>query len=290
MDTDLKPTVSVVIPTYNYGRFIAAAVESALGQTYPVGEVMIVDDGSADETEQIVRGLSDPRVRYLRQANAGVSAARNKGVASTSGELIAFLDADDAWHPAKIERQVDAYLSEVHVGLVSCGMRKFDGDTDATIELLDSVVEQPAWRNLLLWERPAVCVSGSAIIVSREAFDAVGGFDEAIKVGEDWDLCYGVARKFNVVAVNEPLVDYRYHRHNAHANVTEMENGMTRFYEKAFAVDDAEVRSLRSRAMGNYHAVLAGSYYRSNSFAGTVKHVALGLFRSRGRLLVGQRD
>src|SRR5947209_13220762 len=98
-------SVSVIIPTYNHGRFIADAIESVLAQTYPVSEIIVVDDGSTDETQEVVEKFGE-KVRYIEQANAGVSAARNTGIENSDGDLVAFLDADDTWLPEKIEKQV----------------------------------------------------------------------------------------------------------------------------------------------------------------------------------------
>ena len=125
--------VSVIIPTYNYGRFIAETIESALGQTLLPHEVIVVDDGSTDETAEVVASFGE-RVRYIYQENAGVCAARNRGVAASSGDLIAFLDADDIWEPTKLEKQA-AKFADPDVGLVHCGMREFDSDTGETIKL-----------------------------------------------------------------------------------------------------------------------------------------------------------
>src|SRR5689334_17614281 len=113
-------TVSVVIPTYNYGRFLAEAIESALSQTRPPGEIIVVDDGSTDDTASIVKGF-DAHVKYIKQENAGVCAARNRGVNESTGELIAFLDADDRFEPTAIEKQAAIFESEPEVGLVYCG-------------------------------------------------------------------------------------------------------------------------------------------------------------------------
>ena len=96
-----KAKISVIIPTYNYGRFIKEAVESVLKQTFPVAEIIVVDDGSTDNTEEIVKALGE-KVRYIKQENNGVGAARNNGVKNSYGDLIAFLDADDLWLPKKI--------------------------------------------------------------------------------------------------------------------------------------------------------------------------------------------
>src|SRR4051794_28952489 len=122
------PHVSVIIPTYNYGRFIGEAVKSALEQTLPADEIIVVDDGSADNTEAAVRQFGDP-VRYIKQANAGVCVARNRGVAESRGEFIAFLDADDTWEPTKLAKQIARFDEDEDLGMVHCGMLKFDDGT-----------------------------------------------------------------------------------------------------------------------------------------------------------------
>ena len=263
--------ISVVIPTYNYGRFIGEAIESVFAQTVLPIEVIVVDDGSTDETAATIATFGNS-VRYIRQENAGVCAARNLGVAESAGELISFLDADDSWDPTKLEKQLARFGSDPEIGLVHCGMREFDTETGETVEL--RVEGQEGWvaDDLLLWERPAVNVSGSSIMVSREAFEAAGGFDTKMRVGEDWDFCYRVARKFKVGFVREPLVNYRSHGASAHHNVGEMERGMAIFYQKAFAHGDDHVLSLKNRALSNFHKVLSGSYLHSRNYAKFLSH------------------
>lgn len=266
----MSTAISVVIPTYNYGRFIAEAIESAVGQTFPPTEIVVVDDGSNDDTEAVVRGFGE-RVKYIRQENAGVCAARNRGVAESSGDLIAFLDADDIWEPTKLEKQIAKFASDPAIGLVHCGMREFDSDTGKTLKMYLTGGEENIVENLLLWDGPVIVGPGGTVMVSREAFENVGGFDTRMKVGEDWDFCYRVARKFKVGFVPEPLVNYRNHGAAAHKNVEEMERGMALFYEKAFATGDESVLKLRRHALGNYHKVMAGSYWhvgRLDKFAG----------------------
>jgi len=270
-------TVSVIIPTYNYGRFVADAIKSVLDQTQPATEIIVVDDGSTDNTEAVVKDFGDS-VRYLRQENAGVCAARNRGVAESHGELIAFFDADDTWEISKIQKQAALFDTDPQIGLVHCGMREFDGDSGEFREL--HVAGKEGWvaYDLLLWEEASVIVSGSAIMVSRKAFDEVGGFDPRQKVGEDWDFCYRVARRYKVGFVREPLVNYRSHGAAAHHNVREMERGMSLFYEKAFSNGDVDIRALKGRAYGNFHRILAGSYFRSGDYGQFVKHAAKSLW------------
>lgn len=111
----------------------------------------------------------------------------------------------------------------------------------------------------------------------RSAFESTEGFDPEIKVGEDWDLCYRIARKHKVGFVSEPLVNYRLHPGGAHKNIDHMEKGMGRFYEKAFATEDADVLSLKSHAYGNFHRVLSGSYFRIGDYSKFAKHAILSI-------------
>jgi glycosyltransferase involved in cell wall biosynthesis len=277
----MPKSVSVIIPTYNYGRFIAEAIQSVLRQTHRPAEIIVVDDGSNDETKEVVSGFGDD-VKYIYQANAGVCAARNKGAAESKGDAIAFMDADDTMQPESLEKQI-ALFDEDGVGLVHCGLRLFDDETGDTIELQLEGGEDGVADNLLLWEGPGIAGPG-AILVTREAFDSVGGFDTTMKVGEDWDFCYRVARKFKVRFVPEPLVNYRSHETAAHRDVAEMERGMSRFYEKAFATKDGSVLALRRRAYGNFHKVMAGSYFHAGDYKNFARHAARSIFMRPGNL------
>lgn len=275
--------VSVIIPTYNYGRFIEGAIKSALAQTVSPVEVIVVDDGSTDNTASIVAKFGD-RVRYILQQNDGVCAARNRGVEESSGELIAFLDADDTWESTKLQKQVARFADDQEIGLVHCGMREFDSKTGETIKLHLVGGEVGIADNLLLWDGPVVVGPGGSIMVSRKAFDEVGGFDRRMKVGEDWDFCYRVARRYKVGFVPEALVNYRSHGAGAHRNVDDMARGMALFYEKAFDAADESVLRLRSRALGNYHRVVAGSYFQAGRFGKFVWHSIRSIARNPANL------
>jgi glycosyltransferase involved in cell wall biosynthesis len=266
-------SISVVIPTYNYGCFIAEAIESVLSQTVKPNEVIVVDDGSTDDTEAKVGRFID-KILYIKQENKGVCTARNRGVAESSGDYILFQDADDTSEPTRLEKQLAIFQTDHEIGLVHCGLREFSNAANRGGEIDIDGMEGWVADDLLLWERPVIVGPGGTIMITRKVFDAVGGFDENLRVGEDWDFCYWVARKFKVGFVPEPLVNYRIHAGAAHNNIREMERGMARFYEKAFAESDPKIRALKNRAYGNFHRILAGSYFQSGNYAACIKHAA----------------
>ncbi len=279
----MPKSVAVVIPTYNYGRFILDAVRSVIAQTLQPSEIIVVDDGSTDETAAVVAAFGSG-VRYIYQNNAGVCAARNRGVSESTSELVTFLDADDTWEPTNLEKQLARFESDEELGLVHCAMREFDSETGETIRFHVEGGEDGVADNLLLWEGPVIVGPGGALTVRRKAFDHVGGFDTRMKVGEDWDFCYRVARVFKVGFVAEPLVNYRSHNAAAHRNVENMERGMLMFYEKAFATVDPEILKLRRRAYGNFHKVMAGSYFHSRRMGKFFSHAAKSIWMRPGNL------
>ena len=259
-----NPKVSVVVPTYNYGRFITKALESVKCQTYPPYEVIVIDDGSYDGTAEVIKAL-DWRLRYVIQERAGVSAARNRGVAESGGDYIAFLDADDLWEPTKLEKQLKKFLEDPELGMVHCGMREFDNDTGRTLALHLSGGTGWVARRIAAWEEPVVIGPGGTILISRKAFDTVGGFDASLRYGEDWEFCFRVAQKFRIGFVEEPLLHYRNHGNNSTRDVAEMERSTLIAWEKVFHTDDSNIRKVRRGSYGNLFMALAGSYYRSGN-------------------------
>ena len=198
--------VSVIIPTYNNGRYVADAVESALAQTYPLLEVIVVDDGSSDDTEEVLRPYRG-RIRYVFQENGGPSAARNTGIHEARGDVIAFLDADDRWLPEKITKQLDKLEQDSAVGLVGCGLSLIDekGDVLQTI-LRRNYASRSAFLEDLAVQN--IVGGGSVPLVRKECFQRVGLFDKGIIGSEDWDMWLRIAWHYKVVFVEEPLVQY----------------------------------------------------------------------------------
>lgn len=256
--------MTVVIPNYNYARFLPEAIESVLAQSYRPLEVVVVDDGSTDGSQEILKRYGE-RIRWVTQQNQGVSEARNRGAHEARGELLAFLDADDVWLPAKLAAQVPRMFDDPEVGLVHCGVETMDVQGFFLGTHLDG---REGWvaREMLLFE-PVVIVPGSTSLVTREIFDSVGGFDTRLSTSADWDFCYGVAQRRRIAFVRQPLVRYRIHASNMHKQIHIMEREMVFAYRKAFDAKDPELRRLKRRAYGNLHMVLAGSYFRAGQAA-----------------------
>ncbi len=202
----MTPAVSVVITTYNYGRFLPGALDSVLAQTFQDFEVVVVDDGSTDGTPALAGPyLADPRVRYHFQEHSGQSRAKNAGIRMARAPLVAFLDADDVWLPRKLERQTALFRGDPGLGVVY-GRRLLIDEQGQELEY----AQPPLHRGLIL-PRILLCnfVCFSSSVVRREILESVGVFDEGLPLAIDYDLWLRVARGHRFDYVDEPLVLYR---------------------------------------------------------------------------------
>ncbi len=207
--------VSAVIPVYNGARFIEDALESVLAQTHPIHEIVVIDDGSTDATQAIVLRYAQRGVRLVQQDRQGPSAARNRGIAETSSELIAFLDADDAWLPDKIAKQVNFLLSHQELGLVSCDTLWWHAERN-----IRRIIRRGVAPGLSQMHEIAVrnfVGNTSHVLIRRSLIDLLGGFDAQLRWCEDWELWSRIISHQPVGFLNEPLVLYRWHSDgNAH--------------------------------------------------------------------------
>lgn len=210
MATDL---VSVVIPVFNCKDYLARCIESALSQTHHPLEIVAVDDGSTDGSADILTSYA-PRITVVDQANSGPSAARNNGVAHTSGGYLAFLDGDDLWDPRKTEVQFAALKEHPKAVAVYCDHRSIDAEDlvlGPTGALEHSRSSGRILEDLIRGQR---IKSPSLVMVRREAFDAVGGFDTALRFSEDYDLWLRLAARGPILYQVETLASYRVHGGN----------------------------------------------------------------------------
>lgn len=210
----MREGVSVIIPAYNAEKYIRAAVQSVLDQTHPVHEIIIVDDGSTDATRQAVEELQKqkkagtPAIRYIHQQNQGPAVARNTGIAAAAGDYIAFLDADDTWLPAKIEKQVGALKQDPDLGLVCTGRYRIDEQTlKQEANCFGNKLTGNGYKDL--WEKGNF-ITTSSVVTRKECFKISGLFDVNREVlgSEDMDMWYRIAERYKLSYINEPLVRY----------------------------------------------------------------------------------
>ncbi len=202
----VRPTVSVIVPTYQRAHCVAVAVGSALVQTFTDLEVLVIDDGSTDGTDAAVTSIGDPRIRYIRlEHNAGVAAARNRGIRESRGEYLAFLDSDDTWFPDKIARQLERFeRGGADLGLVYGGVEQHDGRGGVETTL-------PTHRGRLfhqLLQCNVIHGGGSNVMIPRHVVARVGFFDEALPAIEDYDYWLRISRAYVVDFVDEAVMRY----------------------------------------------------------------------------------
>jgi glycosyltransferase involved in cell wall biosynthesis len=214
MDSNSRanPRVSVIIPTYNRAQLVRRAIQSVLNQTYQDFEIIVVDDGSTDNTTEVVNSIGDERVRCIRhQVNKGASASRNTGIRAARGELIGFLDSDDEWLPEKLQRQVDKFdVASANVGLVYGGYVVIDDETKKVIGQVHPEKRGYVFKEVLKASHPPNPLTP---LIKKECFDKVGLFDEDIRFGEDWDMWLRIAEHYEFDFVNEMVAKYYVSQH-----------------------------------------------------------------------------
>jgi glycosyltransferase involved in cell wall biosynthesis len=255
------PLVTAAIPTYNRARFLPGALESVFAQTFTDYEVVVVDDGSTDDTSEVVAPYLD-RIRYLRQENAGRSAARNACIRAAAGRYVSFLDSDDRWLPGKLERHVPLLEARPSVGMVHGHVDVIDDDdrplpaaTDFHHRLWSAA--HRAGASYAGYALECRCFS-TATTFRAEVFDRVGLYDESLAL-DDYELYLRVALDYEIVFLEESVAEYRYHGENMDSR--QLTLGQIQGAEKHLRLleergDVAE----RDRARRNLHAMLARSY------------------------------
>jgi glycosyltransferase involved in cell wall biosynthesis len=272
-----------VIPVYNGERFLAEAIESALSQTYPAIELIVVDDGSTDGTPVVIERFGTS-VQSLQQENTGVSNARNAGIAIARGDLIALLDADDIWLPDKIDRQVGALRAHPQAGLVFCGYTVVDEDLRPRFRVPAPRARRRIERALALdaWGIGFACTA----MVPKAVIEQIGGFSSDLSTSADLEFSVRVASRYLVVALREPLALYRTHSGQMHVDTDLFERDMTLLYESLSERDDRLWRAIQRRAWANLSTRLVYSRLRERKLGSTLRHAAIAGQLRPDRLVV----
>ena len=266
---------SVVIPSYNAAASVAEAVRSVLAQTRPADEVLVIDDGSTDGTAASLADFGPP-VRAIRQANGGVSAARNRGAREATGELIAFLDADDVWHPRKLELQVPALLADPPLGLLGTATFAWPGVAPPLAESV-AAARPVALRDLAVRNS----FTASSVVARADVLRRAGEFDPRQQGTEDHDLWLRVAAVARVANLPVPLTGYRVAAAGSLSKDAErMEAGMRLILAK---LEDSGVFAgeplLRARAWGYFHYSCGYMHAQARSWPAAAGHLARSLAR-----------
>jgi glycosyltransferase involved in cell wall biosynthesis len=227
--------VSVIIPNYNYAQYVGEAIESVMNQSYKDIEIIVVNNGSTDNSMEVLEKYSK-KIRLINQENLGQSGSRKTGLEAATGDYVAFLDADDKWDPQKIEKQMLLFTPKVE--LVYCGINLFSEKSQTVI-----ATEIPTFRGSCsdaFIEYPAVSIvlSGeSTSIFTRSLLNKVGGFDPELNSAAGWDFFRRCSKFSEFDFVPEPLINYRLHSSNMSNSSQNTIMDIRRAYKKLFADD-----------------------------------------------------
>ncbi len=218
------PSISIIIPVYNAAQTISATIESVLNQTFTEFELIAIDDGSRDLSLAVLMAYAetDSRIKIVSQANKGVAATRNMGIELSRAPIIAFLDADDLWHPKKLARHMAFHL-ECAEAAVSYARVAFVTHDEA-VKSTSSIATKPLGVNALLAEN--ITCTMSNLVVRRDVFETIGGFSETMSHAEDQEwLIRAASADFAIMGIDEILVDYRLSQDGLSVNLEQMYDG-----------------------------------------------------------------
>ncbi len=192
--------ITAILPTYNRAKFLQSSIESILKQTYKIDEIIVIDDGSTDDTQKILKTFK--MIKLIKTKNFGVSHARNMGIKNTKNDWIVFLDSDDTWESDKIEKQVTFHLNNPKILISHTGEKWIrEGKNIKYSKLL----EKPS-GNCFLQNIPRCKIAASSIIIHKSIFDDIGYFDENLKVCEDYDMWLRISYKYKIGLISEELI------------------------------------------------------------------------------------
>lgn len=252
------PSVSIIIATRNYARFLNGTIESVIAQTHRDWELILIDDGSIDNTSEIIEPfLIDSRISYFKTEGLGQSRAKNLGIEKTRSELIAFLDGDDQWLPRKLELQLPLFANK-SVGVVYSRRELMDEKGDSLPQPSAKMMRGKIYDGLLI--QNTICFS--SVVVRREVFEKVGAFDPSIGLAIDYDLWLRVAREFEFDYVDEPLVKYRTGHANLSKRLRERVQTVFGILQRSL-IERGAIRDADPKAVGEAW----GSTYRSMAYA-----------------------
>ena len=255
------PLISVVIPVYNGAKTIQETIESVQKQTFSDLEIIVVNDGSQDNTLAVLGAIADPRLTVIQGAHAGANAARNRGLEASSGQYVSFLDADDLWTPNKLEAQLQALRSHPHAAVAYSWTDRIDEQGNylrrgGYLSVNGNVLAEMMIANFV--------ENGSNPLILRQAAIEVNGFDESLIACQDWDMWLRLAARYQFAAVSEVQILYRLSTHSISANVFALEACCRKVIDRAFAQAPRSLQYLKKYSLGNVYKYLTFKAFECN--------------------------
>lgn len=268
--------VSIIIPTYNAGKYIEQAVKCVIEQNYQNWEMIIVDDGSTDNTSSVVFPfLNDKRITYVKKENGGVSNARNYGANLAKGEYLCFLDADDFFHPDNISEKMNILNSDASIGLVHADVRMTDEQGKPSGSFNTGLSGSNLYLNLLAWNE-CVIPAPSSIMIRRDVFYSIGMWDPAFSTAADQDFFIRVTHNYKIHRIHKALTSYRVVNASMSKNVPLFEKDHMGVYAKAKQNGMFPDKVFERTCFANLHLIIAGNWWRHNRhIAKTVEHLLI---------------
>ena len=264
------PLISVIIPVYNGEKTIKQTIKSVLKQTFSDFELIVINDGSQDSTLEIVSSIQDHRLKIFSYLNAGLATSRNRGFSHSSGEFIAFLDADDLWTQDKLEKQLAALQANPQAAVAYSWTDYIDESNQllrrgSHITLNGSDV----YPKLLVIN---FIENGSNPLIHREALTQVGDFDPSVNIVADWDMWLRLAARYPFVAVPSPQILYRQPVNSMSSNISQQEVEGLQVIERSFNEAPKSLQYLKPYSIANFykyliHKALAGTPNRHRGLA-----------------------
>jgi glycosyltransferase involved in cell wall biosynthesis len=255
-----NPLVSIIIPTYNAADYILVTLKSIFEQTYRNWEIIIIDDGSTDQTsEKIATFLSSNNIFYFFQENQGVAAARNYGISKAKGELIAFLDADDYWMPENLAEKIKMFYKFPETDWVFSDMYESDGNLE-NLQIAPQGTDKDLMNSLLLWENEVIPGTSSNIILKKHCLDHLR-FDVNTSTAADLDFTIRLAHLHKGTRIPLPLIIYRQMHSSMSRNIRTMERDCIYIYNKSKSLKLFYSYIFMQRCFSNMYLILAGSWW-----------------------------
>ncbi len=271
----MAPRVSVIIPTYNRASLISQAIDSVLAQTFKDYEIIVIDDGSTDNTQEI-RKKFDGRINTICQANQGIAQTRNQGIRQAQGSYIAFLDSDDFWTPEKLQEQVKVLDQNPRVGIVY-GRMPIINEKGETIGMKPAGVSGKNLKELLeLWGD----IPTSTVLARKACFDQAGLFDTQLESMEDIDMWIRIAEHYDLYEIeHKVLAYYRRHGQQITQNMVKVYEGLVKIFTKIQANYPQAPPKLMLRRITENQYLLAKAFYDQGSYPNAFQHAWKAILR-----------